>query len=141
MSKSLHDLPSYSFGDSPELADELLRLVLNGSKTATCASYASYEQGGEPLPKAGDQYIITDGRGLEICIIENLSVDIRRFDEIDEVWAVMEGEGDLSLEYWQDSHKAFFEREGTYAPDMKLVCEYFKVTHFFRKDGAIAEFV
>ena len=30
------DLDSFSFGDSPALADELLELVLVGKKTATC---------------------------------------------------------------------------------------------------------
>jgi hypothetical protein len=30
------ELESFSFGDSPELADELLELVLMGKKTATC---------------------------------------------------------------------------------------------------------
>ena len=29
-------LPSFAFGDSPAMADELLHLVLNGRKTATC---------------------------------------------------------------------------------------------------------
>lgn len=30
------ELETFSFGDSPELADELLDLVLLGKKTATC---------------------------------------------------------------------------------------------------------
>ena len=30
------DLPRWSFGDSPELADALLALVREGRKTATC---------------------------------------------------------------------------------------------------------
>jgi uncharacterized protein YhfF len=30
------ELESFSFGDSPELADKLLELVLIGKKTATC---------------------------------------------------------------------------------------------------------
>ncbi len=31
-------LRSFAFGDSPELADELLELVLQGVKTATCST-------------------------------------------------------------------------------------------------------
>ena len=41
--------------------------------------------------------------------------------------AALEGEGDLSLAYWQSAHQAFFEREGTWAPDMELVYEEFAV--------------
>ena len=33
---------AWKFGDSPELADELVQLVLSGSKTATCSSIASF---------------------------------------------------------------------------------------------------
>jgi uncharacterized protein YhfF len=40
----LPELESFSFGDSPELADELLELVLVGKKTATCWA-ASESQG------------------------------------------------------------------------------------------------
>ena len=32
--------PRWSFGDSPELADDLLDLVLSGAKRATCSSLA-----------------------------------------------------------------------------------------------------
>ena len=34
------DAVTFAFGDSPELADELLALVLAGRKTATCAALA-----------------------------------------------------------------------------------------------------
>ncbi|WP_093187824.1 ASCH domain-containing protein [Pseudovibrio sp. Tun.PSC04-5.I4] len=136
MSDTSENLPSFSFGDSPELADELLQLVLNGMKTATCGDLHSYEAEGETLPKPGDQFVILDGKGQEACIIEMITVTARQFDEIDEVWAVLEGEGDLSLEHWQQGHKEYFERNGVYAPDMKLVCEYFKVVQIFKLDNA-----
>ncbi|WP_310619366.1 ASCH domain-containing protein [Flexibacterium corallicola] len=135
MSESYEDIPRFSFGDSPELADELLHLVLVGQKTASCGDLHSYESEGLPLPKAGDQFIVQTGKGEDSCLIEMISVDIRRFDEIDEVWAVLEGEGDLSLRHWQDGHQEFFERQGVYARDMKLVCEYFKLVKVLNKDG------
>lgn len=39
--------------------------------------------------------------------------------------AAREGEGDLSLAYWQQGHQAFFEREGTWSPEMELIYEEF----------------
>lgn len=139
MSDTFEDLPSFIFGDSPELADELLELVLNGMKTATCDDLHSFEAEGEPLPKPGDQFVILDGKGQEACTIEMITVTVRQFNEIDEVWAVLEGEGDLSLEHWQHGHKEYFERNGVYAPDMRLVCEYFKVVKIFKRDDAAAK--
>lgn len=35
---------AWQFGDSPELADELIQLVLSGIKTATCRSRASFQR-------------------------------------------------------------------------------------------------
>src|SRR6476469_7683858 len=39
------ELESFSFGDSPELADELLELVLTGKKTATCWAASEGDKG------------------------------------------------------------------------------------------------
>ena len=41
---------SWSFGDSPGLADELLALVLMGKKTATCGALRDYIADGTPIP-------------------------------------------------------------------------------------------
>ena len=40
----------FSFGDTPELKDSLLALVLAGKKTATCGALRDYGQGGETMP-------------------------------------------------------------------------------------------
>ena len=62
------DAARWAFGDGPELADELLQLVLSGEKTATCSSYASYRR--EQMPMIGDDSIILDGRGEPACVIK-----------------------------------------------------------------------
>ncbi len=138
-SQDFEHLPSFAFGDSPELADRLLELVLNGTKTATCSDLLSFEKEGEPLPQPGDQFVVVDGKGQAACIIELVTVDVRGFDEIDEVWAVLEGEGDLSLEFWRDAHRDYFERNGVFSPDMKLVCEYFQLVKIFKRDQAASK--
>ena len=49
--------PAESFGDSPELADELLGLVINGPKRATAGAVADYEAAGDPIPTVGGVWI------------------------------------------------------------------------------------
>lgn len=39
----------WSFGDSPEMADELASLVIAGKKRATCGSFASYQAEERPV--------------------------------------------------------------------------------------------
>ena len=53
------DLESFAFGDSPELADELLALVLIGRKTATCWPAREGDKG----VAVGKRWIVKDGQG------------------------------------------------------------------------------
>ena len=75
----------------------------------------------------GAYHIVLDGKGKAVCVIRTLALRLIRFNEMNAELAALEGEGDLSLAYWQSAHQAFFEREGTWAPDMELVYEEFAV--------------
>ena len=55
---------AWQFGHGPEMADELLSVVLIGRKRATTGALRSYELEGEPVPRPGDFSVITDGRGI-----------------------------------------------------------------------------
>lgn len=121
---------SWAFGDSPELADELVALVVKGIKTATCCSLHAFEQE-ETSPSVGGYSIILNGEGQPVCVIRTLTLRLVRFSEVSEDQARKEGEGDLSLEYWRAGHQAFFEREGTYAENMELVFEEFQLVEVF----------
>jgi uncharacterized protein YhfF len=58
------DLPSaWSFGATSDHADELLELVLSGTKTGTASSLWGHEATGEPVPRPGELSIILDGTG------------------------------------------------------------------------------
>ncbi len=124
--------PEWAFGDSPEMADSLLALVLEGKKTGTCGALWDYEYENEAIPKAGEKEIILDGKGKKACLIKLTNVQIISYNEVDAELAATEGEGDLSLEYWRKGHENFFRR--TLAPigkefseDMPLVFVNFKV--------------
>ncbi len=120
----------WHFGDSPKLADELVQLVLSGIKTATCCSKNSFQREYErgEAPCAGSYNIILDGTGQPVCVIQTVRLQVIRFCEMTRELASKEGEGDLSLEYWKEGHKRYFEREGTYSEEMELVFEEFELT-------------
>lgn len=124
---------TFSFGDSPELADELLTLVLAGTKTATCDAVGSFS-GAEPMPVVGRHDVVLDGKGRPACAIETVEVTLRRFDEVDERFAADEGEGERTLAYWRRVHEDYFRRHGNFAEDMMLVCERLKVIEVFPRD-------
>jgi uncharacterized protein YhfF len=73
------EVESFAFGDSPELADELLELVLIGKKTATC--WAANE--GDKGVVVGKRWIVKDGQGRASAVLETIEVLRRRFGEVD----------------------------------------------------------
>ena len=116
-------LETFSFGDNPELADELLALVLSGAKRATCWA----ESQGLLSAEVGKAMVVLDGRGVPRAVVRTIELTKRRFDEVDAAFAHDEGEGDRSLQYWRDAHRRYFTRLGRYASDMMLWCERFEL--------------
>ena len=117
------ELESFSFGDIPELADELVELALVGKKTATCWPASEGAKGVE----VGKRWIVKDGQGRPRAVLETVELTRRRFEEVDEAFAADEGEGDRSLAYWRQAHTNYFTRQGTFSPGMDLYCERFRL--------------
>jgi len=87
----------------------------------------------EPM---GDNYVM-NSKDEPICVVEITKIEIRKFLAVDDVFAALEGEGDLSLQYWRNAHDKFFTSFGkeiglAWDPNVhSVVCEYFEVLHVF----------
>ena len=115
-------LETFSFGDTPALADELAALVLAGKKTATC--WAASEG---LLTDVGKRMVVLSGSGRPLAVVETVELTQCRFGEVDAAFAHDEGEGDRSLAYWRSAHRTYFTRLGRFAEDMTLYCERFRI--------------
>ncbi len=102
---------AWHFCNNENDANNLADLTKRGIKRATASLKKSYEIEREALPKEKDLHIITDFSGSAACIIEVTEVEIIPFNEITEKHAQIEGEGDGSLEYWQEGHLKFFKED------------------------------
>jgi len=122
---------AWSFGATPEQADDLLGLVLRGVKDGTASSLWDYEATGDPLPVTGERSIVTDGAGVPRAVIETTDVRIVPFDAVGAEHARAEGEGDRTLEHWRRVHEAYWrahsENPRGFEPDMPVVCERFRL--------------
>lgn len=98
------------FGDSPELADELLGYVLAGTKRATAGLVAEYVAEGEPLPRVGGHWVVCDGSGAPRVVLRTTELRVGPLSSVDERFAWDEGEGDRTLGGWLDTHRRFFRR-------------------------------
>jgi uncharacterized protein YhfF len=115
-------LETFSFGDGPALADELAALVLAGKKTATCWAASD-----GMLTEVGKRMVMLSGSGRPLAVLETVELTQRRFGDVGAAFARDEGEGDRSLAFWRDAHRAYFTRLGQFAEDMPLYCERFRV--------------
>lgn len=129
-SKYAH-LPRFAFGDGPDLADELLALVLAGKKTATCCSLSQYQSEGWETPTPGYRWIVLDGAKQPRCVVETTDCETKRFDQVDAQFARDEGEGDLTYDWWRNAHENYFKRQGVYDSNMLVVCERFRLVDVF----------
>lgn len=96
--------PAWQFGSTAQEATELVELVLSGAKTATASVLSEYEDQDEPLPEVGELGIVCDGAGNPRALVRTDAVATVPFDEVDELHAAAEGEGDLSLDFWRRAH-------------------------------------
>jgi uncharacterized protein YhfF len=122
-------LETFSFGDNPALADQLLALVLEGKKRATCWAASEGLKGAA----VGKSMVALDGKRRPRVVLSTKELVRRPFDNVDEQFAYDEGEGDLSLAYWREAHRRYFTRLGLFEPNMMLWCERFNVEHLIER--------
>lgn len=131
-SSTYEGLKTFKFGDSVELADRLAALVVAGVKTGTCSAAVH-----GPDAEIGERQICLNGAETPVCEIETVEMQTLPFTAVPPEMAALEGEGDLSYRYWREAHEAYFKREGTWARDMNVIFETFRVTRIL--DTAFAE--
>ncbi|GAA0971794.1 hypothetical protein ENKNEFLB_02484 [Nocardioides aquaticus] len=120
--------PTWSFGRTPAQADELVQLVVDGTKTATASARADYDAEDAPLPRVGEMGIVLDGAGHPRALVETTAVEVVPFSEVGDEHARDEGEGDRTLAHWRQVHAAFFAGSaGGFEPDMPVVLERFRL--------------
>ncbi|MDQ1912612.1 ASCH domain-containing protein [Paenibacillus sp. GD4] len=120
---------AWKFGANP---DHLAHLVIDGVKSATCSGLIFYEIENEPLPSTEDYSIILNSNDEPVAIIKTVDVRVIPMNEVPEEFAVAEGEGDRTYQYWNENHEKFFIEELsklglTFSQDMMLVCERFEL--------------
>jgi uncharacterized protein YhfF len=124
--------PAEHFGDSPDMADELLGEVLTGPKRATAALVAEFADGDEALPRIGSHWIACDGRGQPRLVLRSVELRVGPVSSVDEAFAYDEGEGERTREWWLDAHRGYWQRSCArmgldYDDNLECVFERFTV--------------
>ena len=122
----------FQFGDTAEMADRLLSLVVDGPKRATASCRFDYARDGSDLPSVGDLAVVCDGRGRPCAVIRTTEVRVGPLSSVDDLFAWDEGEGDRTRDDWLRMHSRYFERTlGSvwldHGDDLPVVFERFDV--------------
>jgi uncharacterized protein YhfF len=125
------------FGDTPELADELIELVVHGPKRATAGALVDYHlEGRSSPPRSGTFSIATDGSGRARAVLRTTEVRIGPLSSVDEAFAWDEGEGDRTRESWLIEHQRYFRR---YLPTIGVSFDSEMATVFERFEVLFSE--
>jgi len=123
-------LKTFVFGDSKDLCDKLTALVIRGKKTATCEALSTYASEEEAMPVLGRVDVALTWERNPAVAIRTTEIEIRMFNEVEEGFALDEGEN-TNLEGWRKDHQKYFERNGHFFLEMKVVCERFEVVEVY----------
>jgi uncharacterized protein YhfF len=120
-------------GTNAALATELAKLVVNGPKRATATLLRDFETGSQLVfPRPGDLWVLVDGMGHPLSVLETTQVDVRPFAGVDATFAWDEGEGDRSLAWWREAHIRYFGHQAAtdgfaFNEDSMVVLERFTI--------------
>lgn len=122
------DLAPFELGYArTELRRKLVDAVLRGDKIATAGLAADHApHTDEPLPKAGDRWLLVGYEDEPVAIVETTSAEVVPAGQVSLQFARDEGEGFESVAQWREAHERFWS-EHTITDETLILCEYFRV--------------
>jgi uncharacterized protein YhfF len=130
----VNGLRSVEFGNPGESRDKLISLILDGNKRATAGTLEwDYLAENEPIETVGERLAVLDNQKNQVATIEITKVEVRKFSEVSDEFALAEAEGDLSGDDFRKSHLEFWSKLGlVIADETQIVCLYFDLVEDLR---------
>jgi len=124
----VNGMRAIEFGTPGEFREELNDLVLKGIKRATSGTLEwDYQANNEPIEKVGEKLAVLSSEGKHVATIQATRVEIVRFADVPDEFALAEGEGDLSGNDYRASHLRYWSKQGLeITDDTKIVLLYFE---------------
>jgi uncharacterized protein YhfF len=125
----VNGMRSIQFGTPGGSRSKLVELVLNGAKQATAGTLEwDYVAEGEPIEYVGERLAVLGDDDRHVATIQVSKIEVRRFADVPDEFAMAEGEGDLSGDDFRASHLAYWSRLGLPINDStEIVLMYFEL--------------
>lgn len=121
---------TYKPGDGEKLNRVIIDLMRAGRKTATCATPDEFEDDPESYPEVGRIDIALDWNEKPALATRTLSLETISYTQMDESRIAAQGEFE-DLEDWRKGYRAYYQRQGSFDPDMVFIYERFEVVDDF----------
>jgi uncharacterized protein YhfF len=130
----VNGLRTIEFGNPGESRDKILSFLLDGNKRATAGTLEwDYMAENEPIETVGEKLAVLDNNNHQIATIQVNRVEVKRFADVPDEFALAEAEGDLSGEDFRESHFAFWSQHGLLITDeTQIVLVYFDLIEDLR---------
>jgi len=131
----VNGLRSIEFGNPGESRDKLISLILDGNKRATAGTLEwDYIAENESIETIGEKLAVLDNNNQHIATIQVTRVEVKRFADVPDEFALAEAEGDLSGDDFRESHSAFWSKLGLeITAETEIVLVYFDLIEDLRK--------
>jgi uncharacterized protein YhfF len=114
------------FGTPGAFRERLVDLVLHGQKRATAGLLVDYQTESEPIEHVGEHLAMVDNDDQHVGTLGVTRVEVVRFADVPDEFALAEAEGDLDASDFRDSHLAYWTGTGhTVDDDTPVVTIYF----------------
>ena len=110
------------FGTPGPSREKLVNLILHGQKRATAGLLiGDYEAEGEPIEHVGELLAIVSNDGKHVGTMKVTRVEVLRFADVPDEFALAEAEGDMNSADFRASHLAYWTRVGETVTDNTLI--------------------
>jgi uncharacterized protein YhfF/predicted acetyltransferase len=137
-------LRDIEFGSPGKSRENLINFIINGNKRATAGLASDYEKEGEEVEFVGESLAMVDNDMRHVATLQVTRVDISRFADVPDEFALAEAEGDLNAADFRASHMEYWTKAGeTVTNDTMINQIYFTLlTHRLRNlESSDAEWI
>ena len=114
-------LRSIEFGTPGPSREKLVYFILHGNKRATAGLADDYAKEGEPIEHVGELLAMVDNTGAHVGTLKVTRVEVVRFADVPDEFALAEAEGDLNAADFRASHLDYWTKVGEHVDDDTLV--------------------
>lgn len=115
------DLRSIEFGTPGKSRENLVNFIINGNKRATAGLAADYEKEGEEVEFVGECLSMVNTDLHHVATLQVTRVEITRFADVSDEFALAEAEGDLNAADFRASHMEYWTKVGETVTDDTMV--------------------